>query len=88
MYDFDATRRMFHLAKAYTFDGDYQKAVVGDGIKFDKSVLGLAATQRQPISIPDVAHSRGDLFENKALAAGLKSMLVIPLLNRTRSSER
>jgi signal transduction histidine kinase len=82
MYDFDATRRMFHLAKAYTFDGDYQKAVVGDGIKFDKSVLGLAATQRQPISIPDVAHSRGDLFENKALAAGLKSMLVIPLLKQ------
>jgi signal transduction histidine kinase len=82
MYDFDANRRMFHLAKAHASDGDYREAVIVDSIKLDESVLGLAAMQKQPISIPDVTYSSGDPFEKKALAAGFKSMLVVPLLKQ------
>jgi signal transduction histidine kinase len=82
IYDFDAPRRRFNLAKAHALDGDYRETVTIDSIKLDESVLGLAAKQKQPISIPDVTNSRDHALGNKALATEFRSMLVVPLLKQ------
>ena len=82
IYDFDATRRVFNLAKAHALDGGYREAVVVSSVKFDESALGLAARLKKPISIPDISNSLDYPSENKALAAGFRSMLVIPLLRQ------
>ncbi len=82
MYDFDANRRTFYLAKAYACDGDHREAAVSDSVMLEGSVLGLAAMQRRPLSLPNLADRSNDPFESKVLVAGYKSMLVVPLLKQ------
>lgn len=82
IYNYDASRRTFELAKAHAFDETYLSAVRATSVKFDESTLGLSAAQRKPIAIPDLSQSPDYPLKEITLAAGFKSILVVPLLGQ------
>ena len=68
--------------KAHALDKTYRNAVSAISIKFDESVFGLAAKQREPISIPDLTEGPDYPLKDITLAAGFKSILVVPLIGQ------
>ena len=82
IYNFNPTRRLFELAEAQSLDEAYRSAVGAISIKFDGSILGLSAEQQKPISIPDLENGPNYALKDITLAAGFKSMLVVPLLGQ------
>ena len=82
IYNFDASRRVFELAEAHALDETYRNAVSAISIKFDESVFGLAARQQKPISIPDLTEGPDYPLKDITLAAGFKSILVVPLIGQ------
>jgi adenylate cyclase len=87
IYRYDASRDAFGLAEAYALDPAFQDSVRGTRIGLDESVLGLAAKQREPICVPDLARAPNYPLRDITLAAGFHSVLVVPLLGQDESSE-
>jgi signal transduction histidine kinase len=82
IYRYDASRDAFELAEAYALDPAFQDSVRGTRIGLDESVLGLAAKQREPICVPDLARAPNYPLRDITLAAGFHSVLVVPLLGQ------
>jgi class 3 adenylate cyclase len=77
IYSYRGATGVYALAKSVGLDNSVAAASeVPAGA--DESVLGLAASRREPVSIPDTAR---DLpVKNVPLVPGCRSMLVVPLL--------
>ena len=80
IYSYDATRDAFELAETHALDPAFQDAVRTIRIGLDESVLGLSAKQRTPICVPDLSSAPNYPLRDLTLAAGFRSLLVVPLL--------
>ncbi len=80
IYGYNASEAVFGLAEAHALDKSFQNAVRATRIKLDESVLGLSAKSRKAICIPDLSTAPNYPLRDLTLAAGFKSVLVVPLL--------
>jgi signal transduction histidine kinase len=80
IYGYNAAEAVFGLAEAHALDKSYQDAVRATKISLDHSVMGLSATSRKAICIPDLADAPNYPLKGLTLAAGFRSILVVPLL--------
>ena len=82
IYGYNASEAVFGLAEAHALDKSFQNAVRATRIKLDESVLGLSATSCKAICIPDLSTAPNYPLRDLTLAAGFKSVLVVPLLGQ------
>ncbi|MFZ2159584.1 MAG: adenylate/guanylate cyclase domain-containing protein [Bradyrhizobium sp.] len=80
IYGYDATRHQFNLSEAIGID----KAAEGRHLQIDQenSVLGQAASQGEPIAVPDLTNAAEHLLHDVAAEAGFHSVLVVPLVDQ------
>src|SRR5260221_825020 len=81
IYGYDAAKRQFNLAEAIGID----RAADGAHLAIDEagSVLGQAASQGEPVAIPDLTNAKDHILRDVAVAAGFHSVLVVPLVDQT-----
>jgi signal transduction histidine kinase len=82
IYSYDAADDVLELAEAYELDPSLQQAIRATRLKLEDSLLGVAARQREPISIPDLANAPNYPLRDITLAAGFHSLLAVPLLSQ------
>jgi signal transduction histidine kinase len=82
IYNYDTTRRAFELAESHAIDEAYRDAIRGISIGLDESVLGLSAKRQETISIPDLSTTPDYPLKDITLAAGFRSVLIVPLLSQ------
>ena len=82
IYNYDSYRRVFELAESHGLDEAYRDAIRGISIELDESVLGISAKQQETISIPDLSSSPDYPLKDITLAAGFKSVLIVPLIRQ------
>ena len=82
IYNFDPSRQVFELAESHALDETYRNAICGINIRADESALGIATKRRETISIPDLSSAPDYPLKDITLAAGFKSVLVVPLLRQ------
>ena len=82
IYGYNASEAVFGLAEAHALDKSFQNAVRATRIKLNESVLGMSATSRKAICIPDLSTAPNYPLRDLTLAAGFKSVLVVPLLGQ------
>jgi class 3 adenylate cyclase/HAMP domain-containing protein len=80
IYSYDAAKHQFNLTEAIGIDRNAEGA--HQAIDEDGSVLGEAATNGEPIAIPDLADAVDHLLRDVAVAAGFYSVLVVPLVDQ------
>src|SRR5260221_463212 len=80
IYGYDAAKRQFNLAEAIGID----RAADGAHLAIDEagSVLGQAASQGEPVAIPDLTNAKDHILRDVAVAAGFHSVLVVPLVDQ------
>lgn len=77
IYGYDAQTRCFGCVEAFGIDGlDKARA---PQIAQDGSVLGDAAAAGAPVAVSDIAQAADGSLKDLALAAGFRSVLVVPL---------
>jgi signal transduction histidine kinase len=84
IYNLDPAQRVFQLAEAYGLEESYKSAIRSIKVGFDEGALGLSAEQRKPVAIPDLAKAPNYPLKDVTLAAGFRSVLVVPLPGRER----
>ncbi|MBV9969437.1 MAG: GAF domain-containing protein, partial [Xanthobacteraceae bacterium] len=82
IFSYDRARGVFELAEASGLDPAAVDAIKAVRIASDDPVFGRAASEREAISIPDVASSLDYPLRAPALAAGFNSVLVVPLVGK------
>ena len=82
IYNYNSYRRVFELAESHGLDDAYRDAIRGISIELDESVLGISAKQQETISIPDLSSSPDYPLKDITLAAGFKSVLIVPLIRQ------
>ena len=82
IFRYDAERDVFELAEAHGLDPAFQKSVRAAEIRLNDSALGLSAKEGKAIPIPDLSQAAADPLKKPTLAAGFKSVLIIPLLGQ------
>jgi signal transduction histidine kinase len=82
IYSYDASRDAFELAGTYALDAAVQEAIRATRIRLDESAMGLSAKQREPIGIPDLTRAPHYPLRDITVAAGYRSVLVVPLLGQ------
>jgi signal transduction histidine kinase len=73
---------VFGLAEAHGLDKPFQDAVRAARIRLDNSAMGLSATTRKPICLPDLSSAPNYPLRDLTLSAGFTSVLVVPLLGQ------
>jgi signal transduction histidine kinase len=82
IYSYNAPEAVFGLAEAHELDRSFQDAVRATKITLDNSAMGMSATSRQPICIPDLSIAPDYPLRDITLSAGFKSVLIVPLLGQ------
>jgi signal transduction histidine kinase len=82
IYGYDASEAVFGLAEAHGLDKPFQDAVRAARIRLDNSAMGLSATTRKPICLPDLSSAPNYPLRDLTLSAGFTSVLVVPLLGQ------
>jgi signal transduction histidine kinase len=80
IYSFDETRHLFHLAEAHGLDPALTDKVRQTPIGDAATPMGEAARTRAPIVVSDLAEPSNFSLREPTLAAGFRSMLVVPLV--------
>jgi class 3 adenylate cyclase/HAMP domain-containing protein len=80
IYGYDAAKQQFNLSEAIGIDRSAEGAHLA--IDQSASVLGEAASQGEPIAIPDLADAADHMLRDVAVAAGFHSVLVVPLVDQ------
>jgi signal transduction histidine kinase len=70
------------LAEAQGIDQPLLKVARDARVEFDDQALGVSATQRKAISIPDLSKAKVLPHQAAMLASGFKSMLLVPLVRQ------
>jgi signal transduction histidine kinase len=82
IYNYNALEAVFGLAEAHGLDESFQSAIRATKIRLDDSAMGLSAMSHQPVCIPDLSTAPNYPLRDLTLAAGFKSILVVPLLGQ------
>jgi signal transduction histidine kinase len=82
IYRYDPARHTFELAEAHALEKSTQDAIRAVPIKFEHSALGKAAKEGHLFGIPDLANAPNFPLQEIILAAGFRSVLVVPLLTQ------
>ncbi len=82
IYNLDPEQRVFQLAEAYALEELYQRAIRSIKVGADEGALGLSAEQRKPVAIRDLANAPDYPLKAATLAAGFRSILIVPLPGR------
>ena len=85
IFSYDRARGVFELAEASGLDPSAIEAIKAVSIASDDPVFGHEASEREAVSIPDVAKSDGYPLRAASLAAGFNSVLVVPLVDWNRA---
>jgi signal transduction histidine kinase len=80
IYRYDASRKFFELAEAHALEQSFQDVIRAATIRLDESILGLAPKEGHTIAIPDLATAPNFPLRDATLAAGYRSVLIVPLL--------
>jgi signal transduction histidine kinase len=80
IYRYDTTRNLFQLAEGHALEKELEERIRSTRIKLDDTVLGLASQEKHAIAIPDLKEARDFPLRTTILAAGFRSILVVPLL--------
>lgn len=80
IYGFDAERRRFNLVEADGIDRSADGAHVT--IDEDENILSDAAASGEPIALADIDHAAEQPLREVAVAAGFRSVLVVPLIDQ------
>ena len=80
IYRYDTTRNLFQLAEGHALEKDLEERIRSTRIKLDDTVLGLASREKHAIAIADLKEARDFPLRTTILAAGFRSILVVPLL--------
>ncbi len=84
IYSYNPLGQGFELAEAYGLDDAFCEAVRAIRINPDDGLLGSSETTRQPISIPDLSDAPRQPLSDLMLAAGFKSVMIVPLVAHDR----
>ncbi|PWB63511.1 MAG: histidine kinase [Bradyrhizobiaceae bacterium] len=79
IYTYDAARASFVLAEARGIDQPLLKVARDAPVDFEGQLLGVSATERKAISIPDLSKAKVLPHQAAILASGFQSMLLVPL---------
>jgi signal transduction histidine kinase/DNA-binding response OmpR family regulator len=85
VFEFDEDAREFRLSTAYGTTHELQRALRETRIGLENTLVGRAASRRQPQAVPDLAADEsGDPHLAQLVAHGWRSMLAIPLHREDR----
>ncbi|MDA9398068.1 adenylate/guanylate cyclase domain-containing protein [Bradyrhizobium sp. CCBAU 45389] len=80
IYGYDAEARRFNLVEA----GGIDRSAEGAHVTIDEgeNILSDAARSGEPIALADLEHAAGQPLRDAAIAAGFRSVLVVPLVDQ------
>jgi signal transduction histidine kinase len=84
IFRYSARRHAFRLAEAVGWDAALVKQVREMRIDQDATLMGEAVTHRAPAQIPDLRDRPSNVLRDATLAAGYRSVLVVPLIGADR----
>ncbi|HET9121536.1 MAG TPA: GAF domain-containing protein [Solirubrobacterales bacterium] len=84
IFEFDPETEEFKLSTAHGTDDRLIRALQQTRIPFGETVVGRAAAERQPKSVPDIEQAPSDPHLDQLLRHGWRSMLALPLLREDR----
>jgi signal transduction histidine kinase len=80
IYAFDETQHRFQLAEAHGLESRFIETVRQTPIGDAATPMGEASRRREPIVVPDLAELTDFPLRDPTLAAGFRSILVVPLV--------
>jgi signal transduction histidine kinase/HAMP domain-containing protein len=80
VFAFYETQQQFQLVEAHKIDTALVERLRASPVSYGESPIGEAARARQPIIMPDLAETDDFPLRDATLAAGFRSLLVVPLL--------
>jgi signal transduction histidine kinase len=80
IYRYDASRNAFELAEAHALEQSLRDLIRSTRIELNESILGLASKEGHAIAIADLEQAPDFPLRDALLAAGFRSILVLPLL--------
>jgi signal transduction histidine kinase len=80
IFAFDESRRRFELAEAHNLGATFTEAVRRTPIGEPGTPINEAAQRREPIAVLDVAELNDFPLRDATVAAGFRSLLVVPLV--------
>jgi signal transduction histidine kinase/HAMP domain-containing protein len=80
VFAFYETQQQFQLVEAHKIDTALVERLRARPVSYGESPIGEAARARQPIIMPDLAETDDFPLRDATLAAGFRSLLVVPLL--------
>lgn len=80
IYAFDETQHRFQLAEAHGLEPRFIETVRQTPIGDAATPMGEASRRREPIVVPDLAELTDFPLRDPTLAAGFRSILVVPLV--------
>ena len=80
IYEFDAATQEFELRATHGMSQDLIAAIHQQRVRLGDSVVGQAAMRRAAVQVPDVRAQPGDALSGALERAGLRALLVVPLL--------
>src|SRR5262249_34823266 len=84
IYTFDHSREEFGLRATHGMTEEMKKAIAAQRIPVRDANMGIAATQRRPIQVPDVGNEPQTPMNEIILRGGYRALLVMPLLRPDR----
>ena len=80
IYRYDETRHAFRLSETVGLDEALVAQVRDMRIEFNATRMGEAVTTRAPVQIPDLRERPSNVLRDVTVAAGYRSVLVVPLV--------
>jgi GAF domain-containing protein len=84
VFRYSERRHAFRLAEAVGWDAALVKQVREMRIDQDATLMGEAVSHRAPAQIPDLRDRPSNVLRDATLAAGYRSVLVVPLIGADR----
>jgi signal transduction histidine kinase len=84
IYTFDEARQEFRLRATHGMSEEMIQAIAAQHITVNDANMGIAATQRRPVQIPDVLAEPQTPMKDILLRGGFRALLVMPLLRPDR----
>jgi GAF domain-containing protein len=87
VYEYDETKREFHMRVAHQMGDELVEAVRTAPIRLGEAAIGRAAVSRAPVQVPDILDEREyDATRLRPILArlGYRSLLAVPLLREER----
>jgi GAF domain-containing protein len=84
IFRYSRAQRSFRFVEAVGYDQTIAQRVRDVSVTEDVTALGEAMASRAPVQIPDLRERAGNPLRDAALAAGYRSVLIVPLVGANR----